>query len=207
MTVFGQSNQRINVVISYYLIMKIGYCRVSTTDQSLDTQVQKLKDEGCERIYKEKISGKSSKNRPQLQKMLEDVRSGDLVMVTKLDRLGRSILDLHQIVNQLQDKKVDFKILSNPDMDTTSPFGKLIFSILGTISEFERSMILERTKDGRENYVRNGGKLGRKKKFSQEEIDQIQFLHKEKGMSFNQLKERFNCSRITIYRTIHTKKQ
>ena len=187
--------------------MKIGYCRVSTTDQSLDTQTQKLKDEGCERIYQEKISGKSSKNRPQLQKMLEDVRSGDLVMVTKLDRLGRSILDLHQIVNQLQDKGVNFKILSNPDMDTTSPFGRLIFSILGTISEFERSMILERTKEGRLNYVKNGGKLGRKKKFTQEKVDEIQFLHKEKGMSFNQLSERFNCSRITIYRTIHNKTQ
>lgn len=187
--------------------MKIGYSRVSGSSQDPGLQIEQLKEHGCEKIYSEKVSGKSSKNRPELQRMLEDVRSEDLVCVTKLDRLGRSLLDLHQIVNQLRDKGVHFKVLSNPDMDTSSPFGKLIFSILGTISEFEREIIKIRTSEGRERYVEKGGKLGRKKRFSPEEIDQILYLHNEKGMSYNQLRERFNCSRSTIYRVIHNKSQ
>ena len=187
--------------------MKIGYCRVSGSSQDLGLQIEQLKKHGCEKIYSEKVSGKSSKNRPELQRMLEDVRSDDLVCVTKLDRLGRSLLDLHQIVNQLRDKGVHFKVLSNPDMDTSSPFGKLIFSILGTISEFEREIIKIRCTEGRERYVEKGGKLGRKKKFTDEEVDTILFLHRERGMSYNKLKERYGVSRSTIYRVIHNKSQ
>lgn len=181
--------------------MKIGYTRVSTTHQDLEIQIRSLQEQGCERIYSEKISGKS-KDRPELQRMLNDVREGDIVIVTKLDRLGRNLQHLHEIVNLLHEKKVDFKVLSNPDLDTTSVFGKMIFSILGTISEFERGLILERTKIGRENYVRSGGKLGRKPKFTDEVKQQIQFLHKVKNLSWNQLSEQFQCSRQTIYRIL-----
>jgi DNA invertase Pin-like site-specific DNA recombinase len=181
--------------------MKIGYTRVSSTHQDLLIQIRTLQEKGCERIYSEKISGKS-KDRPELQRMLNDVREGDIVIVTKLDRLGRNLQHLHEIVNLLHDKKVHFKVLSNPDMDTSSVFGKMIFSILGTISEFERGLINERCQTGREEFIRRGGKLGRKSKFSDEVKQQIQFLHKVKNLSWNQLSEQFQCSRQTIYRIL-----
>lgn len=124
----------------------IGYARVSTTDQNLTAQLESLTNAGTNRIYKEKISG-VKKDRPELSAMLDYVREGDTVMVTKLDRIARSTKHLLNIVDQLQDKGVSFKVL-NIDLDTNTPTGKLMLTMLGAIATFEREMMLERQADG-----------------------------------------------------------
>ena len=104
--------------------MKIGYARVSTTGQDYETQINKLRVEGCEEIFSEKQSGKSAENREQLQAALKYARKGDVLVITKLDRLARSMSDLWQIVRELEAKGVGFKVLDQTGMDTTTPTGK-----------------------------------------------------------------------------------
>ena len=182
--------------------MKIGYGRVSTNGQRLDPQEEKLREFGCEKILLEKRSGKTAKDRPELQKVLDLVRSGDVVVVTKLDRLGRSLMDLHQIVQQLDEKGVGFQVVENPEIDTTSAYGKMIFSILGTVSEFERDLINERCRIGREFSKQRGVKFGRKPSLTQDQQDQIRFLNDQKQVGWVELAKRFGVSRQTIYRVL-----
>jgi len=120
----------------------IGYARVSTTDQNLETQLEQLKNAGADKIFKEKISG-VKRNRPQLIEMLNYVREGDSVVVTKLDRIARSTKHLLEIVDLIQEKGVEFKVL-NINLDTSTPTGKLMLTMLGAIATFEREMMLER---------------------------------------------------------------
>lgn len=182
--------------------MKIGYGRVSTTGQRLDPQTEALENFGCEKTFLEKRSGKSSKDRPELQNLLDQVRSGDVVVVTKLDRLGRSLMDLHQIVRKLDEKGVGFQVIENPEIDTTSAYGKMIFSILGTVSEFERDLINERCRVGREFSKQRGVKFGRKPSLTNEQKDQIRYLSEQKKVGWNELSKRFEVSRQTIYRVL-----
>src|SRR5690349_4832672 len=142
--------------------MKIGYARVSTTGQSYDIQEQKLKEAGCEKVLAEKLSGKSADNRKALQTLLEFVREGDTVMVTKLDRLARSVSDAVNIVEALEAKGVDFVVLDNASIDTRTPQGKMVFHILAAVGEMERSLINERTAEGRQKAMEEGVKFGRK---------------------------------------------
>lgn len=144
----------------------IGYARVSTTGQDYQTQVDKLLAAGCDAddIYTEKQSGKSANDREQLQKALDYVRKGDVFIITKLDRLARSTIDLCTIVKQLEEKHVAFRVLDQGGMDTTKPEGKLMFNIMASIAEFERDMINARTKEGRTAAKARGVKFGRKPK-------------------------------------------
>lgn len=128
--------------------MRIGYARVSTKDQNLDLQLDALTKAGCEKIYREKISG-AGKERPELQKMLENIREGDVIVIWKLDRLGRSFRHLVEIVNNLMTKKVGLQSLNNP-IDTTTPQERLAFNLFGSLAEFEREVIRERTGAGLE---------------------------------------------------------
>lgn len=125
----------------------VAYARVSTTDQNLDVQRQQLQAVGYDKIFEEKISGAKCDNRPQFQQMMEYVRSGDVVICCKLDRIARSTKDLLEIVDQLQKKEVGFRVL-NANIDTTTATGKLILSVLASIAEFERSLMLERQLEG-----------------------------------------------------------
>jgi len=181
--------------------MKIGYGRVSSVGQSLEIQVKLLKEEGCEKIYLEKKSGKNL-DRKEFQKLLGDLRSGDCVVVTRLDRCSRSLKDLLNVVEILNEKECHLKVLSNPDLDTSSVYGKLIFSILGSLSEFERTLINERCSEGRKNYLENGGTLGRKEKLTQEQKEEILFLQEKKKLSWSELSQRFGVSRQTIWRIL-----
>ena len=143
---------------------RIAYIRVSTKEQHTDRQHAAFTAAGItlDRIYEEKISGKDH-NRPALQAMLEYVREGDIVYIESISRLGRSMKDLLDIVDVLERKKVQLKSLKESVIDTTTPQGKLIFSIFGALSEFERSCIKERQKEGIEAAKAAGKYLGRPK--------------------------------------------
>ena len=141
--------------------MKIGYARVSTKDQNLDLQIDALKNVGCvdTYIYKEEISG-VAKERPQLTRLMEQIREGDIVVIWKLDRLGRSLADLVRLVNEIQGKGAGLLSL-NDNIDTTTPQGKLTFHIFAAIAEFEREIIRERTNAGLAAARARGRKGGR----------------------------------------------
>ena len=126
--------------------MKFGYARVSKNDQNLDIQVQKLTAAGCEEILQEKISGVKD-DRPQLKAMLGKLRRGDIVYVVRLDRLGRRMIKLIELINEFKTKGIEFVALEN-NIDTTTPIGMLLFNICAAFSEMERELIRERVKAG-----------------------------------------------------------
>ena len=126
--------------------MRIGYARVSAKDQNLSLQLDALRQEGCQTIYQEKVSGAKAE-RPELRRMIEQLREGDLIVIWKLDRLGRSLRDLVNLVTEIQDKGAGLKSL-NDSIDTTTPHGKLTFHLFAALAEFERDIIRERTMAG-----------------------------------------------------------
>ena len=126
--------------------MKIGYARVSTEEQNLDRQLDSLKEAGCEKIFQEKITG-TKKERPELDKLMEQLRSGDLIIISDLTRLSRSVKDLFSLVDQIEKKGANIKSLKESWMDTSTPQGKLMFTIFAGISQFERDLISQRTLD------------------------------------------------------------
>jgi len=138
----------------------IGYARVSTEEQHLDAQIEQLNAAGCSKLYEEKASG-VKEDRPELAKMLGYIREGDVVVVCKLDRIARSTKHLLQIVETLEKRKVSFKVL-NIDLDTSTPTGKLMLSMLAAIGQFEREMMLERQKEGIRIAKEKGKYAGRK---------------------------------------------
>jgi DNA invertase Pin-like site-specific DNA recombinase len=121
--------------------MRVGYARVSSPGQKLDLQLERLSD--CDRTFHEKVSGNSAKNRPELQSALDFVRDGDVFVITKLDRLARSVVDLANIIQKFEIKNVDLVVLDQ-GIDTTSIYGRLQFNILAAIGEFEREIIREK---------------------------------------------------------------
>ena len=140
--------------------MKIGYARVSTLRQSLDRQIDSLREAGCERIYAEKVSS-GKKDRPELARMMEALREGDIVIVVELTRLGRSVKDLIEIVEQIHAVGANVVSLSEPWMDTTSVQGNLIFNIFSAFAQFERDLTRQRVLDGLESARARGRKGGR----------------------------------------------
>ncbi|SEA34373.1 Site-specific DNA recombinase [Desulfuromusa kysingii] len=138
----------------------VGYARVSTTDQSLDIQIEQLKAAGCKKIFSEKASGSKS-DREQLNTLLEYVREGDTVICTKMDRIARSTKHLLNIVDRLKQQNIAFKVL-NINLDTATPTGKLMLTMLGAIAEFERELMLERQKEGIQKAKTDGKYKGRK---------------------------------------------
>jgi DNA invertase Pin-like site-specific DNA recombinase len=179
--------------------MKIGYARVSTTGQDYDTQLAKLKAEGCEKIFSEKQSGKNADNREQLQQALEFCREGDVLVVTKLDRLARSMGDLWQIVRKLEEKGCAFKVLDQAGMDTSSATGKLLFNILGSIAEFERDLINARTDEGRKAAKAKGVKFGRKPKLDDNQVKAMKQDVQARELSMQAIADKYGVTRKTVY--------
>lgn len=178
--------------------MLIGYARISTQDQSLDLQVDNLKKTGCEKIFSDIASGAKSE-RPGLNEALNYARKGDVIVVWKLDRLGRSIKHLIEIVNNLKEKEIGFKSLQE-NIDTTTVGGKLIFHIFASLAEFEREIIRERTKAGLEA-ARARGKLGgRPKSLDKNEIKMLVQLHSDPAIEIDDICKQFDISRPTMYR-------
>jgi DNA invertase Pin-like site-specific DNA recombinase len=186
-------------------IMKIGYARVSTSGQDYETQLAKLRAEGCEEIFSEKQSGKQADNREQLQAALKFSRKGDVLVITKLDRLARSMGDLWQIVRELDGKGVGFKVLDQAGMDTTTPTGKLMFNILGSIAEFERDLINARTAEGRAAAKSKGVKFGRKEKLTSEQVEALRADVKAGDLSMQSIADKYGVARNSVYRLAGSK--
>lgn len=157
--------------------MKIGYARVSTDEQNLDLQRQALETEGCAAIHEDKASG-SLNNRKGLKDALASCAAGDVLVVWKLDRLGRSLLDLVSLVEDLNARGIGLKVLTGQgaQVDTTRPEGRMIFGIMATLAEFERELIRERTKAGMAAAKRRGVAVGRPRKLTEFQLEQAQEL-------------------------------
>lgn len=178
--------------------MKIGYARISTTDQNLALQEDALLAAGCEKIFVDKISG-ATKERPGLSQALEYVREQDTLVIWKLDRLARSLKDLLALVSDLEEKNIHLLSLTE-NIDTNSLNGRLVFHIFGALSEFERGLIKERTKAGL-NAARARGKLGgRKRLVSSAQQEKLRLLIRDPKFSPTELQEMFGVSKATLYR-------
>lgn len=178
--------------------MKVGYARVSSIGQSLDTQIDKLTAFGCEKVFQEKRSGATRKKREAVNAALEFCREGDALVITKLDRLARSMFDLQDITKTLERKGVDFIVLDQ-SIDTTTPAGRLTFHLLGAVAEFERDLISERQAEGIEKAKLKGVKFGRREKLSPLQIAEMQEAYAA-GETRQSLMKRFEISKSTFYR-------
>ncbi|QYA46050.1 MULTISPECIES: recombinase family protein [Macrococcoides] len=179
--------------------MKIGYARVSTGLQNLDLQKDSLESYGCEKIFTDKVSGAKS-TRPGLESTIEFARQGDVVVVWRLDRLGRNMEDLISIVNALNDRGISFhSIQENITMDKSSSTGQLLFHLFAAFAEFERNLILERSAAGRVAARARGRLGGRPEKLSESDLKLLKTLV-DNGTPIKTIAERWNVSRTTIYR-------
>ena len=178
----------------------IGYARVSTVDQNTDGQHDALRDAGCERVFTDRASGKLAR-RPQLDAMLDYVRPGDVVVITKLDRLGRSVANLVELAADLERRGVDLRVL-HQGIDTTTPAGKLTFHVLAAIAEFERALISERTNEGLAAARVRGRKGGRRPVLSEAKVAHARKLRDGGDHTMSQIAELVGCSRATLYRVL-----
>jgi DNA invertase Pin-like site-specific DNA recombinase len=180
--------------------MKIGYARVSTQDQDLALQLDALQAAGCGKIYKEKMTG-STRDRPELQKLLDQLREGDVVVIWKLDRLARSLKDLVNLVNEIQEKGGALHSL-NDQIDTTTPHGKFTFHVFAALAEFERDIIRERTKAGLTAARARGRVGGRPKglsKKAQHTAIIAEKLYQERELTVKEICDQLSISRGTLY--------
>ena len=179
--------------------MKIGYARVSTIDQNPNAQRDALKAAGCEKVITEKVSGAST-NRPKLDKLLGSLKSGDVLTVWRLDRVGRSLPNLLDIVEDLKRRNVGFQSL-NETIDTTTANGELIFHLFAALTQFERSLIVERTQAGLEAAKKRGVRLGRPKALTTAQIKHARKLI-ETGERPTTVAATLGVDRSTLYRAL-----
>jgi|TARA_Y100001001_G_scaffold151575_1_gene163301 DNA invertase Pin-like site-specific DNA recombinase len=174
----------------------IGYARVSTQEQNPEFQVDALESAGCEQIFQEKFTG-TQRERPELSQCLRTLRKGDTLVVWKLDRLARSLKDLVEIVQDLNDREVGFKSLTE-SIDTTSPGGRLVFHIFGALSEFEHSLIKERTHAGLEAARARGRKGGRPPLLSEKDSRKAEAMLADPEITKTEVAAHFGVSRPTL---------
>tara|TARA_R110002111_G_scaffold115634_4_gene176593 strand:+ start:704 stop:1279 length:576 start_codon:yes stop_codon:yes gene_type:complete len=177
---------------------KVGYARVSTTGQSLDVQMSKLEAAGCDKIYQEKRSGKTA-SRPEFKKCLEYIRSGDTLIITKLDRLARSVIHLSQIADRFQTEGIEL-IVIDQSIDTSTSTGRLMFNMLSCIAEFENDLRSERQKEGIAKAKEKGVKFGRRSKLTPELEDKIVSLRESKSVA--DIANETDLGVATIYRVL-----
>jgi len=176
----------------------VGYARVSSSGQDLGVQLEKLKN--CDKVFKEKRSGVDA-GRPELRRCLEYLREGDTLLVTKLDRLARSTSDLYRIVSHLAEKGVEFKVIDDPAIDTSSRTGKLVMGILALIAEFENDIRRERQMDGIAKARDRGVRFGRKPLLLPEAVKEIRVL-RVGGATVPQIMRRLKLSKASVYRAL-----
>ena len=183
---------------------KVGYARVSTQEQSFDMQVDALEKAGCERIFAEKVSG-TKDDRQELKKCLEYLRKGDVLVVYKLDRLGRSTKKLLEITDELEKRGIEF-ISINDKMDTTTAIGKAMFRMLAVLSEMERDLIAERTKAGLEA-ARARGRKGGRPKMDASVINKAIKLYEAKTHTVKEITEITGVSKAKLYQALNELKK
>ena len=176
---------------------RIGYARVSTDDQHLDLQRDALTKAGCSVTYEEKVSGKTA-DRPELDQCLKALRAGDTLVVWRLDRLGRSLKDLLRIVDDLKERGVSFVSLTER-IETDTAAGKMAFHLFGALSEFERSLIRERTQAGLAAARARGRAGGRKPKLDDQQVREIKALLRDPDIQVADVARRYGVSRTTLY--------
>jgi DNA invertase Pin-like site-specific DNA recombinase len=181
--------------------MKFGYARVSKNDQSLEIQIQKLKVAGCNEIFMEKVSG-AENDRLELNRLTEKLRKGDIVYVVRLDRLGRRMIKLIELINGFKDKGIEFVSLEN-NIDTTTPIGMVLFSMCAAFSEMERELIRERVKAGLDAAHQKGRRGGRPKALTPTKLETLLSLKKSGGFSVSQICIMVGVTRSVYYRAIN----
>lgn len=182
-----------------------GYARVSTVDQNLDRQIIALQEAGCTQIYQEKITG-TKMDRPELQKLLSELQEGDTVVIKELTRISRSTKDMLSLVEQITDKGCYIKSLNENWLDTSSPSGKLMLTVLGGIAQFERELMLQRCNEGRAVAIAKGVQMGRPKS-SGKQMEYAIELYKSKAMSVRKICENTGVSKATLCRRIKELKE
>ncbi|MGI5310393.1 recombinase family protein [Rheinheimera sp. WS51] len=180
--------------------MNIGYARVSTADQNNALQTDALEKAGCERIFQESFSG-ASRERPELSRCLDTLRAGDTLTVWRLDRLGRSLKDLVEIITELEGKGIGFRSMTE-SIDTTTAGGKLVFHIFAALAEFERTLIRERTKAGLAAARARGRKGGRKPKMTKADVRRAKAMLLDPTMTKTDVANHFDVSRVTLNKAL-----
>jgi DNA invertase Pin-like site-specific DNA recombinase len=181
--------------------MIFGYARVSTQEQNLDRQLDILKNEGAEEIIQEKVSG-IKYSRPELFKLLDKLRKGDIILVTDLTRLSRGTKDLFSLVEQIEKREANIKSLKESWLDTTTPQGKLMFTLMAGINQFERDLISQRTKEGLEAARKRGKFGGRKEKLDIDQKKALYQLYQQKELTVKAICEMFKISKPTLYKVV-----
>ena len=185
--------------------MKFGYARCSTLDQNLDWQIDALMKEGCDRIFQEKFTG-TRKVRPELLRMLDMLREGDTVIICELTRLSRSVKDLFDLVERVEKSGANIKSLKEPWLDTTTPQGRLLFTIFSGVSQFERELIRERTMEGLAS-ARARGRMGGRPGKDQKVVEQALTLYDSRAYSVDEISKTTGISRATLYKYINLRKE
>jgi DNA invertase Pin-like site-specific DNA recombinase len=180
-----------------------GYARVSTVDQNLDRQIISITEQGVkeEDIYQEKKSGKTMKDRPELLRMLNELQPGETVFVSELTRLGRSTIELIDIINKIGEKGAHIKSLKEPWLDTTTPHGRLLITMFAGLAQFERETIVERTKEGMQAAKLSGKHVGRAGQPDYKKKHAIE-LYNSGSYSSQQIADMCGMSRATLYRVL-----
>jgi DNA invertase Pin-like site-specific DNA recombinase len=178
--------------------MKYGYARVSTDGQSVDAQVQQLTKAGCKRVFREVASGAKT-DRAQLRKAINRLENGDVLMVTRLDRLARSTRDLLNTLAAIAERKAGFRSLGDTWADTTTPQGRLLLTVLGGLAEFERELLRARTGEGRERAKARGQHMGRPFKLTEHQRKEA-LARREAGELLTDIARSYNVSHSTISR-------
>src|SRR3954471_15583317 len=180
--------------------MRLGYARVSTDDQSLDHKRERLREAGCERLFEEKVSG-ARRDRPELARLLDQLRKDGVIVGTPLDRLARSTGDLLAIAETVRAKEAGLLSLAEPWADTTSPAGRMVLTVFAGIAEFERELIRQRTDEGRQAAKKRGVTFGRPSKLRPDQRELAARLP-QAGRSVSEVARTFNVHPATIYRCI-----
>jgi len=180
---------------------KIGYARVSTKDQNLNSQIDALNEYGCERIFSEKVSGRKY-NRTELDKCLDYLREGDTLVITKLDRLGRTTKQLIELSQYLEENEIDLEI-TDMNINTKDAMGKMFFTMMGAFAELEANLLSERTKKGLEA-ARSRGRMGGRPKFPKDKRETVISLYESKKYTINEIIRMTDVSKSTIYNIVNS---
>ena len=185
--------------------IKIGYARVSTTDQNLSVQIDGLEKEGCKKIFQEKLSG-SRKDRPELLRLLSELREGDTLVVWKLDRLGRTLKQLLSLIEELKSRKIHFKSIRD-NINTDSATGTFFFHVMASFAQLERELILERTLAGLKADRSRGRLGGRPELHTNDKKEMAYDMYLKNDKTVKEIADALDMSHMTLYRFIRKKSE